>query len=53
MKIHQTINVTTIIVCPKLNIHPQTIQDVDEFVFSSDQIWRNVALHHSEWVPSE
>ncbi len=22
------------------------IQDVDEFVSSSEQIWRNVALHH-------
>ncbi len=26
--------------------HPQPIQDVDEFVSSLDQIWRNVALHH-------
>ncbi len=25
---------------------PQAIQDVDEFVSSSEQIWRNVALHH-------
>ncbi len=38
--------------------HPQLIQD--EFVSSSEQIWRNVALHHllsmdlcSEWVPSD
>ncbi len=22
------------------------IQDVDDFVYSSEQIWRNVALHH-------
>ncbi len=26
--------------------HPQAIQDVDEFVSSSEQIWRNLALHH-------
>ncbi len=26
--------------------HPQAIEDVDEFVTSSQQIWRNVALHH-------
>ncbi len=26
--------------------HPQAIQDVDEFVSSSEHIWRNVALHH-------
>ncbi len=26
--------------------HPQTIQDVDEFVSSSEQIWENVALCH-------
>ncbi len=26
--------------------HSQTIQDVDEFVSSSKQIWRNLALHH-------
>ncbi len=26
--------------------HPLAIQDVDEFVSSSEQIWRNVALHH-------
>ncbi len=25
---------------------PKAIQDVDEFVSSSEQIWRNVALHH-------
>ncbi len=41
-------------------MYSQAIQDVDEFVSSSDQIWRNVALsltHQwmlcSEWVPSE
>ncbi len=27
-------------------LYAQAIQDVDEFVFSSDQIWRNVALCH-------
>ncbi len=27
-------------------IHPQTIQDVDEFVYSPDQNWINVALCH-------
>ncbi len=26
--------------------HPQVIQDVDEFVSSSEQIWRNEAWHH-------
>ncbi len=26
--------------------HPQAIQNIDEFVSSSEQIWRNVALHH-------
>ncbi len=26
--------------------YPQAIQDVDEFVCSSEQIWRNTALHH-------
>ncbi len=36
---------------PKMKIcwkftHPQAIQDVDEFVLSPEQIWRNVALHH-------
>ncbi len=25
---------------------PNAIQDVDEFVSSSEQIWRNLALHH-------
>ncbi len=27
-------------------MHPQAMQDIDEFVSSSEQIWRNVALHH-------
>ncbi len=27
--------------------HPQAIQTVNEFVYSSEQIWRNVALHHN------
>ncbi len=36
---------------PKMKIcwkctRTQVIQDVDEFVSSSEQIWRNVALHH-------
>ncbi len=26
--------------------HPQAVRDVDELVFSSEQIWRNLALHH-------
>ncbi len=26
--------------------HPQAIQDVNEFVSSLEQIWRNLALHH-------
>ncbi len=38
------------IVHPKMKIIWQlaekAIQDADEFVFSSEQIWRNVALHH-------
>ncbi len=25
---------------------PQAIQDVDEFVSSSEEIWRNIAVHH-------
>ncbi len=25
---------------------PQAIQDVDDFVSSLEQVWRNVALHH-------
>ncbi len=25
---------------------PQAIQEVDEFVSSSEQIWKNIALHH-------
>ncbi len=41
--------------------HPQIIQDVDEFVSSSEKIRRNLALHNlptnvsicTEWVPSE
>ncbi len=42
--------------------HPQTIQDVDELVSSSGQIWINLAnltslapqwILCSEWVPSE
>jgi len=46
------------IVHPKVKIcwtciHHQAIQDVDEFVFSSEQIWRNARLFSSEWVPSE
>ncbi len=44
------------IVHPKMKLcwkstHPQVIQDVDEFVSSSEQIWRNILC--SEWVPSE
>ncbi len=40
---------------PKTNID---IQDVDEFVSLSEQVWRNVSLARqwilcSEWVPSE
>ncbi len=36
---------------PKMNIswkctRPQAIKDVDEFISSSGQIWRNVALNH-------
>ncbi len=27
-------------------IHTQAIQDLDEFTSSSEQIWRNVTLHH-------
>ncbi len=26
--------------------HPQAIQDVDEFVSSSEKIWRNLELHN-------
>ncbi len=52
------------IVHPKMYIywkctHPQAIQDINNFVSLSKQIWGNLALHHlltngcSEWVPSE
>ncbi len=39
------------IVHPEIQIcwqftHPQVIQDADEFVSSSEQIWRNLASHH-------
>ncbi len=39
------------IVHPKMKIcwnftHPPVIQDIDEFVSSSEQIWRNVAFYH-------
>ncbi len=37
------------IACPKVCwtfTHPQAIQNVEDFVSSSEQIWRNVALHH-------
>ncbi len=36
------------IVHPKMKMytHPQAKQDVDEFDCSSEQIWRNLALHH-------
>ncbi len=39
------------IVYPKIKLfwkctHSQAFQDVDEFASSSEQIWRNVALHH-------
>ncbi len=30
----------------KQQLHNFSIQDVDEFVFLSEQIWRNVALRH-------
>ncbi len=26
--------------------YPQAIQDIDQFVSSSEQIWKNLALHH-------
>ncbi len=29
-----------------MNINPQAFQDVDEFVSSSEQNWRNFALQH-------
>ncbi len=32
-------------ICWKLT-HPQAIRDVYEFLSSSEQIWRNLALHH-------
>ncbi len=37
------------IACPKVCwtfTHPQAIQNVEDFVSSLEQIWRNVALHH-------
>ncbi len=30
----------------KQKIYPQINQDIDEFVSSREQIWRNVALHY-------
>ncbi len=30
--------------------HPQAIQDVDEFVSSSEQIWRYLALLAHQWI---
>ncbi len=44
-------------ICWKCTPH-QAIQDEDEIVSSSEQIWRNLTLHLqwilcSEWVPSE
>ncbi len=40
-----------------MKMYSPTIQGVDEFVSTSEQIWRNLALRHwipcSEWVPSE
>ncbi len=51
-----------LIVQPKINIfwtfnRLQGVQDVDGFVASSEQIWRNLAFRKwilcSEWVPSE
>ncbi len=39
----------TKLVCPKIKLcwqFTQAIQDVDEFVSSSEQIWRNVALYN-------
>ncbi len=32
-------------ICWKMS-HPQAIQDIDEFVSSWEQFWRNVASHH-------
>ncbi len=32
-------------ICRKM-IHPQAIQDVDEFVYSPDQNWINAALYN-------
>ncbi len=61
----RTLNLLNVkgIVYPEIKIgwhFTQTIQDVDEFVSSSEQIWRNLALHPahqwilcSERVPSE
>ncbi len=30
--------------------HSQAIQDVDEFVSSLEQIWRNLAFRHLQWM---
>ncbi len=44
------------IVYPKVQIyrkctHPQTIQDVDEFVSLLEQIWRNIASNYlHQWI---
>ncbi len=49
--LNYSLNIFKGIVHPKMKIcwqftHPQAIQHVDEFVSSSEQIWRNLSLHH-------
>ncbi len=64
MKSESTLDFDKAIVHNKMNIclkftHPQTIQNVDEFVSYSEQVWREIKhyITHqilcSEWVPSE
>ncbi len=42
----RSLDLLKVIIHPKMKIYPQVIQDVDEFVSSSEQIWINLAFHH-------
>ncbi len=42
----RSLDLLKVIIHPKMKIYTQVIQDVDEFVSSSEQIWINLAFHH-------
>ncbi len=51
LKVSECVILNVKIVHSKMKIswkltHLQTIQNIDEFVSPSEQIWRNLALHH-------